>query len=170
MLCGAITSWHAGGSVRPKRNELLAKLLSFPLETSAQLRLRRFFMIRTLVPLSVFGAILLFAPAASAQKVEQPVPADSPSQTEPSNPPASEQPVEAPSPNLLRPGTKAEAEHSAEVTARKSVSDPNNQRGTSLQGRTRPIAGADVAVPDATTLATAEPNASPESATVAPEE
>ena len=130
-------------------------------------------MIRTLVPLSVFSAILLFAPAASAQKVEQPVPADSPLQTEPSDPPASEQPVEALSPNLLRPGTKAEAEHSAEVTARKSVSDPNNQRGTSLQGRTRPIAGADVAVPNATTLASTapDPSASPETdVTVAPEE
>ena len=121
-------------------------------------------MSRKLVHLSVVSAIALFASAASAQKVEPTVSADPALQTEPSSPPANEQPVEAVSPNLLRPGTKAEAEHSAEVTARKSVSDPNNQRGTSLQGRTRPIAGADVAIPNATTLAStaSEPSASAE--------
>ena len=119
---------------------------------------------RKLIPLSTFGAIVLYASAAWAQKVEQPTPADPASQAEPSTPPASEQPVEAPSPNLLRPGTQAEAEHSAEATARKSVSDPNNQRGTSLQGRTRPVAGADVALPNGTALAStaSEPGASPE--------
>lgn len=31
----------------------------------------------------------------------------------------------------------AQAEHSAEATAHKSLNDPNNQLGTSLQGRTR---------------------------------
>ena len=127
---------------------------------------------RKVIHLSTVSAIVLYAFSASAQKLEQPVPADPASQTEPSTPPAVEQPVEALPPNLLRPGTKAEAEHSAEATARKSVSDPNNQRGTSLQGRTRPIAGADVAIPDAPTLAStaSEPGASPEpDASVAPE-
>jgi len=124
------------------------------------------------IHLSTVGAIVLSACSASAQKLEQPVPGDPSSLTEPSTPPAVEQPVEALSPNLLRPGTKAEAEHSAEATARKSVSDPNNQRGTSLQGRTRPIAGANVAIPNAPTLASTatEAGTSPEpDASVAPE-
>jgi hypothetical protein len=34
-------------------------------------------------------------------------------------------------------GTTAQAKHSAEATAHKTVKDPNNQLGTSLQGRTR---------------------------------
>lgn len=34
-------------------------------------------------------------------------------------------------------GTTAKAKHSAEATAHKTVRDPNNQLGTSLQGRTR---------------------------------
>jgi len=46
-------------------------------------------------------------------------------------------------PRDLGHGTKAEAEHSAEATAHKSVNDPNNQLGTSLQGRTRPVVDAD---------------------------
>ena len=129
------------------------------------------FKIGKLIPLSVFGAIVLFSSAAPAQGVdEQPALPDPALQTEPSPTPANEQAIEAASPNL-RPGTKAEAEHSAEVTARKSVSDPNNQRGTSLQGRTRPIAGADTVFPNGTALATAspEPGLSTEpSASVAP--
>ena len=44
-------------------------------------------------------------------------------------------------PVQLGEGNKAQAEHSAQATAHKSVSDPNNQLGTSLQGRTRPVAG-----------------------------
>jgi hypothetical protein len=48
---------------------------------------------------------------------------------------SSEQSLEA----KLGQGTKAQAEHSAQATAHKSVNDPNNQLGTSLQGRTRPI-------------------------------
>jgi len=51
--------------------------------------------------------------------------------------------IAAEQPKNLGQGTKAQAEHSAEATAHKSVSDPNNQLGTSLQGRTRPIAGAE---------------------------
>ena len=54
---------------------------------------------------------------------------------------AAPQPAEAPPPNLGQ-GTKAQAEHSAEATAHKSLNDPNNQLGTSLQGRTRPIVDA----------------------------
>ena len=48
---------------------------------------------------------------------------------------SSEQSLEA----KLGQGTKAQAEHSAQATAHKSLNDPNNQLGTSLQGRTRPI-------------------------------
>jgi hypothetical protein len=114
-------------------------------------------MNRKLLTLSIFGAIVLFASAASAQSVdEQPISPDPALQTEPSPTPAIEQSVEA-APPSLQPGTKAEAEHSAEVTARKSVGDPNNQRGTSLQGRTRPIAGADIASPNGTTVASTAP-------------
>jgi hypothetical protein len=46
-------------------------------------------------------------------------------------------------PKKLGQGTSAQAEHSAEATAHKSVKDPNNQLGTSLQGRTRPVASTD---------------------------
>ena len=53
---------------------------------------------------------------------------------------ASEQPAQTASPQLGQ-GTKAQAEHSAEATAHKTIADPNNQQGTSLQGRTRPVAG-----------------------------
>jgi len=55
---------------------------------------------------------------------------------------AAEQAAQA-APKDLGQGTKAQAEHSAEATAHKSVSDPNNQLGTSLQGRTRPVVNAD---------------------------
>jgi len=55
---------------------------------------------------------------------------------------ATEQPASS-APEKLGQGTKAEAEHSAQATAHKSLNDPNNQLGTSLQGRTRPVAGAD---------------------------
>src|SRR4051812_36399957 len=34
-------------------------------------------------------------------------------------------------------GTTDQAKHSAEATAHKTLNDPNNQLGTSLQGRTR---------------------------------
>ena len=95
---------------------------------------------------SLCGALLLSTPAI-AQAVDQvanadPAPLTAP-QAENDSAPAREQPADATSPNLGQ-GTKAQAEHSAEATAHKSVSDPNNQLGTSLQGRTRPIAGADV--------------------------
>lgn len=55
--------------------------------------------------------------------------------------PAPSKPVE------LGQGNKAQAEHSAQATANKSVKDPNNQLGTSLQGRTRPVAGAETGPP-----------------------
>ena len=48
----------------------------------------------------------------------------------------------------LGQGTKAQAEHSAEATAHKSLKDPNNQLGTSTSGRTRPIVEANGAQPD----------------------
>jgi hypothetical protein len=54
--------------------------------------------------------------------------------------PAAEETATA-NPVRLGEGTKDQAEHSAEATAHKSVNDPNNQLGTSLQGRTRPMAG-----------------------------
>jgi len=54
---------------------------------------------------------------------------------------------QAAAPNLGQ-GTKAQAEHSAEATAHKSLNDPNNQMGTSASGRTRPIVEANGAQPD----------------------
>ena len=54
---------------------------------------------------------------------------------------------QAAAPNLGQ-GTKAQAEHSAEATAHKSLNDPNNQMGTSTSGRTRPIVEANGAQPD----------------------
>ena len=93
---------------------------------------------KTLVALSLCGAFVLGTPAL-AQSVEAeaaPAPAES------ASPPAAEQAADA-APAKLGQGTKAQAEHSAEATAHKSVNDPNNQLGTSLQGRTRPVAEAD---------------------------
>ncbi len=74
-----------------------------------------------------------------------------------------EQPASS-APAKLGQSTKAEAEHSAEATAHKSLNDPNNQLGTSLQGRTRPVAGADNGPPYDTAAAgdTAPAGNSPE--------
>lgn len=52
-------------------------------------------------------------------------------------------PVNLGAPPNLGQGTKAQAQHSAEATAHKSLHDPNNQLGTSTSGRTRPIVQAD---------------------------
>ena len=88
---------------------------------------------RTLMALSFCGAFAIPAfaqvPDAGSAPSEATAPADSPAATD--------------QPKNLGQGTKAQAEHSAEATAHKSLNDPNNQLGTSLQGRTRPIAQAD---------------------------
>ena len=100
--------------------------------------------LKTGVLLSICGTLALTS-AAFAQAADEPAPSEPQAQNQqadvqPSD--ASEQPADAPAQNLaekLGQGTKAEAEHSAEATAHKSLNDPNNQLGTSLQGRTRPI-------------------------------
>jgi hypothetical protein len=97
---------------------------------------------KALMALSFCGAVVLATPAL-AQSVD--AGADSAAATAPAesaSPPAAEQAADA-APANLGQGTKAQAEHSAEATAHKSVKDPNNQLGTSLQGRTRPVAEAD---------------------------
>src|ERR1700674_3509569 len=99
------------------------------------------FINRGLMALSLSGAFVLSS-SALAQTVDEKAATASPtSLTERGS--ASERPTEAASPNLGQ-GTKAQAEHSAEATAHKTVSDPNNQLGTTLQGRTRPVAGTGV--------------------------
>jgi hypothetical protein len=106
---------------------------------------------KALMTLSFCGAFLLATPVvaqpadASSATAETVAPDDS------ANPQADSQPKN------LGQGTKAQAEHSAEATAHKSVNDPNNQLGTSLQGRTRPVVGAEAG--SQTTASNAEPEA-----------
>jgi hypothetical protein len=95
---------------------------------------------KALMALSFCGAFLLATPVV-AQQPDAAAPTQAGDDS--ASPPADGQPKN------LGQGTKAQAEHSAEATAHKSLNDPNNQLGTSLQGRTRPIAGAE-ADPQAT--------------------
>ena len=88
--------------------------------------------------LSLCGAVV-FSSSAFAQAEGENASPEPTVQNQSSN--AGDQPV-APAPQQLGHGTKAQAEHSAEATAHKSVKDPNNQLGTSLQGRTRPVTDA----------------------------
>jgi hypothetical protein len=96
---------------------------------------------KVLMAFSLCGIFVLGTPALAQAVDEKQATAGPTLLTEPGS--ASDQPADAVSPPLGQ-GTKAQAEHSAEATAHKSVNDPNNQLGTSLQGRTRPIADADV--------------------------
>jgi hypothetical protein len=96
---------------------------------------------KVLTALSLCGSLVLSTPAPAQTVDEKNTAAGLTLQNEPGNTPAGEQPAEAASPQLGH-GTKAQAEHSAEATAHKTVNDPNNQLGTSLQGRTRPVADA----------------------------
>ena len=96
---------------------------------------------KVLMALSVCGGFVLGTSALAQTVDEKDATANPTSLTEPSS--GREQPTEAASPDLGQ-GTKAQAEHSAEATAHKSVNDPNNQLGTSLQGRTRPADGTGV--------------------------
>jgi hypothetical protein len=84
--------------------------------------------------LSLGGMIILSSPAVAQQ-------ADAGAGDETSVMPPSDN-ADGPPKNLGQ-GTLAQADHSAEATAHKSVNDPNNQLGTSLQGRTRPVPSAD---------------------------
>jgi hypothetical protein len=95
---------------------------------------------KTLMALSLCGAFVLGTPAFAQSVEAEAAPAGAPAES--ASPPAVEQAADA-APAKLGQDTKAQAEHSAEATAHKSVSDPNNQLGTSLQGRTRPVAEAD---------------------------
>ncbi len=113
---------------------------------------------KVLMALSLCGVFVL-GTSALAQAVDEKEATAGPTLlTEPSS--SSDQPTDAVSPHLGQ-GTKAQAEHSAEATAHKTVNDPNNQLGTSLQGRTRPIAGADVDSQN-DTASTHTPEASPQ--------
>ena len=91
---------------------------------------------KAIMALSLCGAFVLATPAFAQTADAASTPAES------ASPPADENVADS-APAKLGQGTKAQAEHSAEATAHKSVNDPNNQLGTSLQGRTRPIAEAD---------------------------
>ena len=82
-----------------------------------------------------FGGMLLLSSTAVAQQAQAGA-GDATSVATPS------ENADGP-PKSLGHGTLAQAEHSAEATAHKSVSDPNNQLGTSLQGRTRPVVSAE---------------------------
>jgi hypothetical protein len=92
------------------------------------------------VLLALCAAAFLGTPAFAQSAGEQGAADSTPSSVESDT--AGPQPTEAAAPNLGH-GTQAQAEHSAQATAHKSVNDPNNQMGTSLQGRTRPVAGRD---------------------------
>jgi len=125
--------------------------------------------LKTGVLLSICGTLALTS-AAFAQAADEPAPSEPQAQNQqadvqPSD--ASEQPADAPAQNLaekLGQGTKAEAEHSAEATAHKSLNDPNNQLGTSLQGRTRPIAGAESDSQNQTVVTASPPEANQQAA------
>jgi hypothetical protein len=95
---------------------------------------------KAIMALSLCGAFVLSTPALAQTADAASSPAGAPAES--ASPPADEQVADS-APAKLGQGTKAQAEHSAEATAHKSVNDPNNQLGTSLQGRTRPVAEAD---------------------------
>ena len=79
--------------------------------------------------------------AAAAAAPQSDASPQSDSTVPPSDSAASVEQPAAAAPVILGEGSKQQAEHSAEATAHKSLKDPNNQLGTSLQGRTRPVAG-----------------------------
>lgn len=107
---------------------------------------------KAFMALSLCGAFMLGTPALAQTADAASPPAGAPADS--TSPSSSEQSTEA-APVKLGQGTKAQAEHSAEATAHKSVNDPNNQLGTSLQGRTRPVAEADAG--SQTTASTPQP-------------
>jgi hypothetical protein len=102
---------------------------------------------KILMALSLSGAVIFATPGLAQPADTANTPAEATASDESASPPADGQP------KSLGQGTKAQAEHSAEATAHKSVSDPNNQFGTSLQGRTRPVAGADAGSQDTASTA-----------------
>jgi len=112
---------------------------------------------KTRVLLSICGTLAITSVAFAQPVDEKTLPATPQADVQQSG--VSDQPVETPAPNLGQ-GTKAQAEHSAEATAHKSLKDPNNQLGTSLQGRTRPIAGADGGSQNQTAMTGSSPEAS----------
>jgi hypothetical protein len=130
------------------RNRLAAHLFSTGLSCIRQ-EDDMFTPAKTLVS-PLFGVFVLAASAmaqsADPQAAEQSDATAAPTPLTASAPPAIDdttRPLEqAAAPNLGQ-GTKAQAEHSAEATAHKSLNDPNNQMGTSASGRTRPIVQAD---------------------------
>jgi len=117
------------------------------------------------VLLSICGTLALtgvaFAQAANDQASPDPAAQNQQADIQPGG--VSDQPADA-SPKNLGQGTKAQAEHSAEATAHKSLNDPNNQLGTSLQGRTRPIAGAEGGSQNQTAMTASPPDANQQAA------
>lgn len=112
------------------------------------------------VLLSICGTLAITG-AAFAQGANEPAAPEPAAQNQQAEP--SEQSVDAPLKNLGQ-GTKAQAEHSAEATAHKSLKDPNNQLGTSLQGRTRPIAGAEAGSQNQAAMTASQPEANQQAA------
>jgi hypothetical protein len=108
---------------------------------------------KALMALSFCGAFFLITPVVAQPADAGSAPTEAAAPDDAASPPADGQPKN------LGQGTKAQAEHSAEATAHKSLKDPNNQLGTSLQGRTRPIAGAET--DSQTASQTAASNAAP---------
>src|ERR1044072_7471396 len=108
--------------------------------------------------LSLCGAVV-FSSSAFAQAEGENASPEPTAQNQSTN--VGEQPVE-PAPQQLGHGTKAQAQHSAEATAHKSGKDPNNQRGTSLQGRTRPVLDAGAGTQTDTAGAPAPQDANPQ--------
>ena len=123
-----------------------------------------------LMTLSLCGAFVLSQPSL-AQNANQDTPAAPAPQEQANAAPAANdaEPPATAAPKPLGQGTEAEAKHSAEATAHKSLSDPNNQLGTSLQGRTRPVAGATEG-PPYDTASTAKPAEADTASTATPAE
>ena len=100
---------------------------------------------KVLMALSLCGGFVLEVPPLSHRPATKKDATSWPYFTERKRVLASEQPTSRkPLLHTWDKAPKLKREHSAEATAHKSVNDPNNQLGTSLQGRTRPVAGADV--------------------------
>jgi len=125
------------------RGTVCAKIgsLEVDLKEDRMLRLKHRVLLSICGTLAITGAA--FAQAVNEKPGEQQVPPDPATQAQQTG--IGDHQTETTDQNLgpkLGEGTKAQAEHSAEATAHKSLKDPNNQLGTSLQGRTRPILGA----------------------------
>ena len=123
------------------------------------LRLKHRFLLSICGTLAITSAA--FAQAAKEQASSDPAPLNQ--QTDVQQNGVGDPSEATPAPNVGQ-GTKAQAEHSASATAHKSLNDPNNQLGTSLQGRTRPIAGAESGSQNQTAMTAPAPDANQQAA------